>query len=89
MAKRITLKDVESWDLKHKTSHVRELEMAVDACNVGSFSLQFFNDCRLYSLKEACSYLCNYMDGEGRSIEYGKVVGLCTALQEKITAKLG
>ena len=62
MGKRITLRMLEEMDKRDVASRVRRLEMAVDGCvTTTAYSMQFWNDVRLYGIREALLYLqrCN------------------------------
>jgi len=58
---KINLHDLESYDAQHGTSLVRELEMAVDALVNAAYCGQFFTDCRVHGLREAKTYLLNFV----------------------------
>lgn len=58
--KRATLRKLEQYDLANDTSWVRTIEMYGDAvmCN-HPYTVQFWNDVKLYGLDEALTYLVN------------------------------
>jgi hypothetical protein len=65
MKKRLLLAHLVGYDQNHRSSAmVRELEMQVDSitCHLHHqpYSLQFFNDCRLYGIDEAYLYLWRF-----------------------------
>lgn len=66
MAKRIYLNMIERLDQQKGESNVRELEMIVDSITLAAgeqpYTMQFFQDCRVYGVKEARLYLQNFID---------------------------
>lgn len=59
---RLTLNKMREYDLRFSQSSVRLMEMKVDAClrpGHANYSLQFWEDVRLYGLREAVLYIVN------------------------------
>lgn len=57
---RLYFSRLQEYDLANDTSHVREIEMAVDASLLDTaYAVQFWKDVRMYGLKEAVLYLRN------------------------------
>lgn len=66
--KRITLIDMRSHDSTRGTSTEREIEMLVDSItDFNGYSLRFWQDVRVYGLREAILYLQNNYGGRRNS----------------------
>jgi hypothetical protein len=58
--KRLFLKALQDYDASHGTHFVREMEMTVESgLKDTGYSMQFWQDVRVYGLKEAVLYLKN------------------------------
>lgn len=87
--RRIKLAHVVSYDSTHRDSSlVRELEMLVDSATdqLPGFTIQFFQDARVYNLVEAVIYLENTLYSKGF---YAEKVGAVRDLREKIGQIIG
>lgn len=67
---RMKLGELKSFDLFHRTSFVRELEMEADtAIRSPGYPIQFWRDVSLYGVREAIAYVRNGEHGDAVKLE--------------------
>lgn len=84
LPRRVTLQFLQRIDSERGTSYVRELEMEVDAIPDRGAVMQFWDDVRLYGVKEAVLYVRNGPWSE-HVASIGKAWGEISARIEKLT----